>query len=260
VPLLKFNGFPAGSSFGTLLHDLLEWQFERGWPIAQETVSVALDREWTSQLFRKSQRLNLTDDQLTLIGDWIRHIAQTPLSLDGDAKASTPLVLGAVNTQIGWAEMAFTLPVQGLSANQLDSLIGQHVQPGRARNPLQPVQLEGMLIGFMDLVLEHEGRYFVLDYKSNRLAAYEPQDVQQAILAHRYDVQYTLYVLALHRLLKSRIPDYDYERHIGGAVYLFLRGIDQPGAGVYFDRPTKNLIETLDNVFAQIAHQAEVAP
>jgi exodeoxyribonuclease V beta subunit len=116
-----------------------------------------------------------------------------------------------------------------------------------------------MVIGFMDLVLEHEGRYFVLDYKSNRFAAYDTQQMQQAILAHRYDVQYTLYVLALHRLLKSRILDYDYDRHVGGAVYLFLRGIDQPGAGVFFDRPPRTLIETLDRAFAQAVQPTEVA-
>jgi exodeoxyribonuclease V beta subunit len=256
----KFNEFPAGSTYGTLLHDLLEWQFQHGWPIAQEVTSVALDREWASLLARKSQRLNLNDDQRALMDDWLRNIAQTRLTWGGSAEDSRPLTLGAIDNHTGWAEMAFTLPVQHLSARHLDTLIGQHVLPGCTRNPLQPLQLEGMLIGFMDMVLEHEGRYFVLDYKSNRLASYEPLQMQQAILAHRYDVQYTLYVLALHRLLKSRIPDYEYDRHIGGAVYLFLRGIDQPGAGVFFDRPPRELIETMDHTFAQTALESEVTP
>jgi exodeoxyribonuclease V beta subunit len=125
---------------------------------------------------------------------------------------------------------------------------------------LQPLQLEGMVIGFMDLVLAHEGRYFVLDYKSNRLASYAPALLPAAILAHRYDVQYTLYTLALHRLLKSRLPDYDYERHVGGALYLFLRGIAQPGAGVFVDRPPRALIEALDAAFAQAAPSTELPP
>ena len=107
-----------------------------------------------------------------------------------------------------------------------------------------------MLTGFMDLVLEFEGRYYVMDYKSNKLPAYGLTHLQQAILAHRYDVQYTLYLLALHRLLRSRLPGYDYDLHVGGALYLFLRGIDQSGAGLYVDRPPKALIEALDVAFS----------
>jgi exodeoxyribonuclease V beta subunit len=112
----------------------------------------------------------------------------------------------------------------------------------------------------MDLVLEHQGRYFVLDYKSNRLASYQTSALQIAILEHRYDVQYTLYTLALHRLLKSRLSGYDYDLHVGGALYLFLRGIDQPGSGLWVDRPPKALIEALDATFAQPALRSGVLP
>ena len=111
----------------------------------------------------------------------------------------------------------------------------------------------------MDLVLEFEGRYYVLDYKSNKLAAYGPGHLQQAILAHRYDVQYTLYLLALHRLLKGRLAGYDYDQHVGGALYLFLRGIDQSGAGLYADRPPKALIEALDAAFSDKHEQTETS-
>jgi len=98
----------------------------------------------------------------------------------------------------------------------------------------------------MDLVLQHDGRYYVLDYKSNKLGSYEAPQLQQAMLAHRYDVQATLYLLALHWLLRSRLADYDFERDVGGALYLFLRGIDQPGSGLVHLRPPRELIESLD--------------
>ena len=242
-----FNSFPAGSSYGTLLHDLLEWQFERGWPIAQS--ASAAPGEWSMLLQRKAQRLTLDAAQTAVLSDWLQRIVQAEL-LAPDA-AVAPLTLCALDRRNAWAEMAFTLPVHALNAIQLDALICQQVLPGQARSPLQPLQLEGMLIGFMDLVLQHEGRYFVLDYKSNRLNAYGAADLQDAILAHRYDVQYTLYTLALHRLLKSRLPDYDYEEHMGGAIYLFLRGVDQAGGGRFVDRPPQALIEALDAAFAQ---------
>lgn len=262
----SFNSFPAGSSYGTLLHDLLEWQFERGWPMAHDARSAP--REWTTLLQRKAQRLKLDDAQTALLSDWLPRIVQADLlpqaaraavggAAETDADAE-PLCLADLNPSTAWAEMGFTLPVHGLGANQLDSLIGQHVLPGQPRSPLQPLQLEGMLIGFMDLVLQHEGRYFVLDYKSNRLAAYAPADLQAAILAHRYDVQYTLYTLALHRLLKSRLAGYDYDEHMGGAIYFFLRGVDQTDGGVFVDRPPRELIEALDAALAQTPKGFEV--
>ncbi len=252
-----FNAFPAGSSYGTLLHDLLEWQFERGWPAADEAPAPALAQEWTTLLQRKAQRLKLDAEQTALLLQWMQTIVRSTLALpgleDGMAtdQAASALSLSALDRRNAWAEMAFTLPVHALSAGHLDALIGHHVLPGQVRSALQPLQLEGMLIGFMDLVLEHEGRYYVLDYKSNRLASYAQPLLQAAILEHRYDVQYTLYTLALHRLLKSRLPDYDYDLHVGGAIYLFLRGMDQAGGGVFFDRPPRALIAALDQAFAE---------
>lgn len=155
--------------------------------------------------------------------------------------------------------MAFTIAVHKLDSAQFDRLIQQHILAGQARQALQARRLEGMLTGFIDLVLAFEGRYYVLDYKSNKLPAYGPAHLQQAILAHRYDVQYTLYLLALHRLLKTRLPGYDYDLHVGGALYLFLRGIDQSGAGLYVDRPPKALIEALDAAFSAQHEQTEMS-
>ena len=99
-----------------------------------------------------------------------------------------------------------------------------------------------MLMGFMDLVFEHQGRFWVLDYKSNFLgsddAAYHPEALQQAMLDHRYDVQAAVYSLALHRLLKSRLgAAYDPEKHWGGAIYYFIRGVTSPDHGVTVLRP-----------------------
>jgi exodeoxyribonuclease V beta subunit len=259
-----YSDFPAGSSYGTLLHDLLEWQFERGWPIADPETEVgepasASSRAWSALLARKTQRLQLDAAQSAVLSHWLRRIASAPLHLSAPAASTLPLVLADLDRSNAWAEMSFTLPVHALAAHRLDALITQHVLSGQPRSPLQPLQLEGMLIGFMDLVLEHEGRYFVLDYKSNRLASYASAQLQAAILEHRYDVQYTLYTLALHRLLKSRLPDYDYEQHVGGALYLFLRGVDQPEGGLFVDRPPRDLIESLDAAFAQQAPACEVS-
>ena len=256
--ILVLNSFPAGSAYGTLLHDLLEWQARMGWPVSQEKPADAVATEWEALVARKTRRLKLDEAQTSLLDRWIEDIAQASMPLQGGTE-STPLVLGALDRSNAWPEMDFTLPVRSLGASRLDRMIQQYVLPGQGRDPLAHRLLEGMLTGFMDLVIEHDGRYFVLDYKSNRLNDYGPMAVQQAILAHRYDVQYTLYLLALHRLLKSRLPGYDYDQHMGGAIYLFLRGIDQPGAGVYQDRPPRALIEALDHAFSEVAEERRAA-
>ncbi|MDD5028597.1 MAG: 3'-5' exonuclease, partial [Rhodoferax sp.] len=298
VPEVQFNAFPAGSSYGTLLHDLLEWQAEHGWPAAQtaDALDANLRSAWASQLSRASQRAALTPEQQALLESWVAQILMTnwPLALMNQARtainnvkeqavipgydpvsmnlkpwiadqvrndnllscsrvASTLWQLGSLKPGCYWSEMGFTLPVQRLGSAWLDQRISQQVWPGQPRAALQPRTLEGLLTGFMDLVFECAGRYYVLDYKSNRLSDYAPATLQAAMLAHRYDVQAVLYVLALHRLLKSRLADYNFDRHLGGALYWFVRGVDQSGAGLLAITPPRALIDVLDAALSQPA-------
>jgi exodeoxyribonuclease V beta subunit len=246
------NAFPAGSRYGTLLHDLLEWQAQHAWPAATADASAHVT-EWAALLARQSERLALLPEHAAMLADWVTQILIINMPLAQTNKASTAIQLGAIQHSDMWPEMGFSLPVQHLSSQRLDALITRHVWPKLARVALEPRQLEGMLTGFMDLVLRHEGRYYVLDYKSNRLASYAPPQLQQAMLTHRYDVQAVLYVLALHRLLKSRLAGYDFDQHMGGASYLFLRGVDQPGSGLLHLSPPRALIESLDVALAGAA-------
>jgi exodeoxyribonuclease V beta subunit len=112
-------------------------------------------------------------------------------------------------------------------------------------------------------VFRHEGRYYLLDYKSNWLGenseAYTRQAMAAAMQSHRYDLQYQLYTLALHRYLRHRIADYNYEDHFGGVIYLFLRGVNalDPKSGIFTTRPDPLLIDKMDRLFA--ASTEEVA-
>ena len=106
--------------------------------------------------------------------------------------------------------------------------------------------------GFIDLALEHEGRFYVIDYKSNRLgdtaADYQRPRMLDEMRRHHYVLQYLLYSVALHRYLSLRLPGYSYEQHFGGVYYLFVRGMSvehPPGSGVLFERPARALIEEL---------------
>ena len=159
-------------------------------------------------------------------------------------------------------ELEFHFPVEGLDRRRLASRLAEHGYPdpfggaapngtGGSRPPLH-----GFLRGYVDLVVEHGQRWYVVDYKSNWLGAepgdYAPEALAASMRAGGYTLQYLVYLVALHRYLATRLPDYDCERHLGGAFYLFVRGID-PAAGmrrgVYFDRPTAECLLALDGCF-----------
>jgi len=242
-----WQSFPAGARYGTLLHDLLEWLSHNQWPIANPQAPAWAQHAWANLLERKASWLQLDDAPRAQLEPWLQAVVQTPLPLH--ELNAVPLTLCELNPEHLWPEMEFNLEVHQLSANKLDQLIQSHVLEGTPRPSLQARVMQGMLTGSLDLVLQHDGRYWVVDYKSNKLPSYDSASLQDAVLHKRYDVQYVLYTLALHRLLKVRLPNYDYAQHMGGAVYLFLRGIHTEGAGVHVDRPPQALIEALDALF-----------
>jgi exodeoxyribonuclease V beta subunit len=245
-----WQSFPAGARYGTLLHDLLEWLSQNNWPVANDNAPDWAKQAWANLLERKVSWLQLDDAPRAQLEPWLQAVVQTPLPLH--ALNAAPLTLRDLNTEHIWPEMEFNLEVSHVSATALDQLIQSHVFEGTPRPALQARVMQGMLTGSMDLVLQHDGRYWVVDYKSNKLPSYDSATLQDAVLHKRYEVQYVLYTLALHRLLKVRLPGYDYTQHMGGAVYMFLRGIHAEGAGVHLQRPPQALIEALDTLFAGV--------
>ena len=234
------QAFGAGARYGTILHDLLQWQADRDWPLARGEDSP----EWQAVIDRQA---DLKAQERALITPWLTRVIQTPLPM-GDAPE---LVLSDLRQPNHWAEMPFHFSTKQVPLARIDRLICDDLFAGQARPALMPATLGGMVNGFIDLVFEHAGRYWVLDYKSNKLQHYAPTPLQTALLDKRYDVQSVLYLLALHRLLKHRVRDYDPARHLGGAAYLFMRGIDAAGAGVVMQRPSAQLIITLDALMGE---------
>jgi len=233
--------FPRGPNPGTFLHGLLEMAGRDGF--AQVASDPAALRE---QIARRCQRRGL-DAWIEPLNSWLGSLLTTPLKLEGDARVSL------AELTVYQPELEFWFETQRVDVRQIDALVQRHVLPGVPRPALLPDRLNGMFKGFIDLVFEHQGRYYVVDYKSNWLgegdAAYTDEAMQATVASHRYDLQYVLYLLALHRQLQLRLPDYDYERHVGGALYLFLRGSRAPGQGIHRARPPRELIEALDALF-----------
>jgi exodeoxyribonuclease V beta subunit len=117
--------------------------------------------------------------------------------------------------------------------------------------PLTSKQMAGYLTGFIDLLCEYEGRYYVMDYKTNALADYSAETMIQAMREHNYGLQYWLYSVVLHRYLQMRLPNYSYQQHFGGVRYLFVRGMqaDTAMSGIYEDRPALKKINELAMLF-----------
>ena len=242
TPLEEFSlfQFPRGARPGTFMHTLFE----------------ELDMD-------KAQRGELTDyvqGQLAKEGyeeHWtpaLEQMLQQCLTapLDGNN-----MRLLDIPEQSRCVEMEFYLPVNKLDCRALNQLVRQYDPLSANAGELVFDQVQGMLKGFIDLTFEYQGRWYVLDYKSNWLGAsssdYSRDNMQAMMVSHRYDLQYQLYSLALHRLLKQRLPDYDYNQHFGGVIYLFLRGVqadDKERHGIFDHCPSKEFIEQLDNLFS----------
>ena len=151
------------------------------------------------------------------------------------------------------AEIEFHFALHPVAVDRLIALLHEH-DVLRDRDAFGTRErLEGLMTGRIDLVYLHDERAYLLDYKSNRLPDYSPESLVRAVRESEYDLQYVIYTLALHRWLRFRRADYDYDRHFGGVRYLFCRGLDpsHPGSpGVFAVRPSRALIEALDGLLA----------
>lgn len=237
------HGLPRGAGPGVLIHDLLEQCANLGF------ADVAANPELAQDLIQSRFGAGEWAGKQPVVAAALARWLQLPL-LDG-----ADICLGKLATDDYRPELEFLLGADKAATQDLDSLVTRHVFPGQTRPALLPKHINGFLKGFIDLVFVHAQRYYVVDYKFNCLgaddAAYAPEALRATMLAKRYDLQSALYLLALHRLLKARLGEcYDYDAHVGGSLYLFLRGAHAPGGGRLFDKPPKALIEGLDRLFA----------
>ncbi|MCF5522960.1 exodeoxyribonuclease V subunit beta [Pseudomonas syringae] len=237
--------FPRGPNPGTFLHGLLEWAGNDGFARTAHNPELIRDA-----VARRCTRRGWAG-WIETLRDWLHHLLNMPLHLSPE---TTPVALGDLSQPNQYrVEMEFWFASNHVNVAQMDALVRRFTHDNAPRAATETVSLNGMFKGFIDLTFEHEGRYYVADYKSNWLGAdddaYTGLAMEASILDNRYDLQYVLYLLALHRQLKARLADYDYDQHMGGALYLFLRGSRSASQGAYFTRPPRELIESLDLLF-----------
>lgn len=227
--------FPKGATVGTVLHECFE-RIDFMHPNLSAT---------TTQIINK---LNLTGDWQSPLINWLTRVLNAPLMKD--------LSLSNLANKQRLNELQFFLPIRKqITATKLDRICKQYDALSKQCPTLDFMTIQGMLKGYIDMIFEWQGKYYIVDYKSNYLGPtvenYTQIAMEQAMAEHRYDLQYQLYSLALHRYLKSRRADYQYQHHFGGVYYLFIRGmsIEQPHNGIFYTLPDFGLINALDQLF-----------
>jgi len=200
------------------------------------------------------QRTDMLDDGIALVAHLVGQTLRVALP-EGVQLCEVP-------QQERRAEIEFQFALQPTRVDALLQLLHAHdVVPDR--HGFGFVQrLEGLMTGLIDLTYRHDGRWYVLDYKSNRLPRYDAAALHEAMRHSEYDLQALIYTLALHRWLRFRLGDasdggaYDYGRDFGGIRYVFSRGIaleaaaGAPLAGVHARQFDPRLVHALDALFA----------
>jgi exodeoxyribonuclease V beta subunit len=233
-----FHQLKKGSRTGDLLHYIFEridFADSSGW---RRTVEQAMNR----------YQIRETEDGYT---ERLLTCIQTVLTTELNTGAER-FSLQSVQRENRVNELEFDVPLTSFSTAMLPEIIEDNIPLGLKDKG----KISGILNGKMDLVFLHQGKYYLLDWKTNFLGDstedYRLPGLNAAMEEHHYFLQYYLYTLALSRFMKIRIPEYNYEHSFGGVFYLFVRGMrNHYDTGIYFHKPSENAILQLEALMLQ---------
>ena len=276
-----------GAHTGNLLHDILEhtdfaqpnWQESLEKPLLNfgELSYGKLSNEQLNNIaFSEGQLTVNTDgafDEEDLI-DWLTQVISAPFitstathTVIGGVANEQPASLSDIAVEKTLRESEFYFPMEGEGTDALAKLLTDHRNSAKRSSSnsarfsvMLPnyKKLSGMMHGFIDLIFEHQGKYYLCDYKSSHLGDsyqdYQFDALLDNVEKNYYDLQYLIYSLALHRYLKQTLVGYDVNQHFGGVYYLYLRGMttdpEHLGAGVYYRKISALEINQLDTLFS----------
>ncbi|MGY0330126.1 UvrD-helicase domain-containing protein [Xylella fastidiosa subsp. multiplex] len=238
----------TGIRFGVALHEVFERTDFLAWSTWRANVPVpATERGVLLQALRSSGYVaEDVEAGVALLTPLVGHTLTSVLP-EGVRLCDVP-------TTERRPEIEFQFVIQATAVDALLALLHDHGLLQQRQSFGMRRRLEGLMTGMIDLIYRHAGRWYVLDYKSNRLPDYTPAHLSVAMTDSEYDLQALIYTVALHRWLRFRLRDaYDYARDMGGIRYLFCRGMDATrpdAAGVYTQSFATALIEAVDAMFS----------
>ncbi|MDH2541130.1 UvrD-helicase domain-containing protein [Acinetobacter baumannii] len=251
------SNFPRGTLAGNFLHEIFEH------------IDFQCSDEWVSEIRRrfKNDYSSLWQDLLIkyqesfpeeqeaeyslyhAVAEWLQEILSTPLYQG--------FRLNQLQPEHYLSECPFYLALSDrvLAMKRIQQLFAEY---GMEMPELLEARSARYLNGSIDLVYFDGQRYHIADYKSNylgeNLADYSVESIAQSMSLASYWLQAGLYLVALHRYLKVKMQNYDIEQHLGGATYLYLRGMNgEAEQGYYYWQPSTEFVLRLDAILGYFA-------
>lgn len=226
-----FRALPRGILIGDMLHYLFE------------NLDFQTTNSWKWAVKNAIRRYPITADEMhltELVDHTLNTIIKTP---------TQEFSLSAITSAKKITELEFDFPIDQFSTEELLLLAGD----GQRLHCKLIDITGGMMNGKIDLFFEHNGQYFILDWKSNYIGDhvddYSHLEINTVMNDHNYHLQYLIYTLAVDKYLKRKLKDYSYDKHFGGVIYIFLRGARKgKNSGVFFTKPLERKIRALDQL------------
>ncbi len=236
-----FKDMPRGTVIGDMLHLLFEnIDFTGSEDHHWEELEKLLDRFYPHKKEEYREGLFIM----------INHVLKADIEVKGQKISLKEIANSSMKN-----EMEFDLRTQGVDLVGLNNFeAGDGIELGCiTQHPAK----SGLLTGFIDLLFKHDDKFYILDWKSNYLGDdlnyYDGEDkMKSAMNEGNYHLQYLIYSVAVKKYLEQRIPDFNYEKHFGGVIYIFLRGArEEKQTGIYTNRPTLDQVEKLESLFCK---------
>ena len=240
----SFFSFPRGANTGTAIHQVFEYIFNG-------KLSIENTQSFEAGVIKclKAYGVYGNDEAIQLqrvasAGEMIENVMNAKFQVGDDSFTLKDLNINKCKTEL---EFFYSL-LLGTHKKAPESIkaMGENIEF------LSQLDLTGYMTGFIDLVFEYQGKFYILDWKSNHLGnsfdLYAPDLLKGEMQHAKYDIQYVVYTYALNSYLKQRLGDeYSYDKHFGGVFYTFVRGMQAGTAnGIFFDKVEKDIIEWLN--------------
>ncbi len=226
--------FPKGALSGIFFHEIFE---ESDYQNLESIKKISLG---------KIQKYRISEEWISAVIKSVKDILE--LEINSEKKI---FKLNQLGTASRLNELEFYFPLTKFNSIEFIEIINKFEKKIITSTLPEINQTDGFIKGFIDLVAENNGRYYIIDWKTNHLGDsvedYNIESLKSAMDEGNYFLQAIIYSFAVHRYLKSRIKDYSYEKHFGGSLYVFIRGVSGgPDSTFFYYKPEEELINRLD--------------
>ncbi|AXN02052.1 Exodeoxyribonuclease V beta chain [Candidatus Purcelliella pentastirinorum] len=233
--ILTPHNFPRGKYYGNFLHKLLE-NIDFNKPLNYNFIN------------KKIKNIELNKNWTPIIIDWLKNILNKQLNKKN-------ICLSKIKKNKYKKELKFYIKIKKIITKNIFNKMMCYYDNISLQSPkLKFNKLSGILTGSIDMIFNWQNKYYLIDYKSNWLGysdkSYSYMKLKNTIIQYRYDLQYNIYALALHKYLKQKMKNYKFEKNFGGIFYLFIRGINNNNKhGIFFKKIKFNFVNEFNKFF-----------